>query len=683
MPTSFHFMQAALFCISNLVALWVAARCANGLATRRLDFLMGCAALYPLCAVLLILGGGLAGCLNAKAITLALITVAGALLVWGRRGGSPYTFDTAGLRPAGTARFAIAMVIAFASLPIARIFSAGTGYFIDDFGYHAVAVASWMQQGDFRQFMPQFMAYLPVNAELLCAWFAAPFHNDVMVVLAGVVWLILAAVAGGGIARLSGSDATASLLVAATVMAAPTLVWQTRTFSASDLAGAATLLAAVYFAATMTTTKRFSHAALAGLLAGFAAGGKATFLPVAAVICLWPLSVPIPWRRRFAFVAVTSLAAAALGSVWYFRNGLATANPLFPAEIGPLAGPLHREDQAGIKLTGLLASVPWTARLWGNMIYDYLNWPLPLGLFAVAGYGRAIIAEWTRATPRAAADTGLRRLLLIGGLVQFVLHFFAPFCIGGGYADGKIAVYSRYVMPWFVFGIALAGPLLDSRSRFAWGWRILLGAGLAMCWPVAGIMCLGGVALALGGLTFLRWMPPRIWKPCAILILAAIWPALALLAPRMRAVTERHLRDELTKGGKSWGKAILALEALPDGTRIARFANESYFNSPIFGRQWQFHPVFTDDQGRELPPLHLQFKTTPALHFFATDPSPLPSAHELIVNLRAASISHVFVSKFRTADWPPQQALLKNSGEATAWFDDGDTTVWHLSPPGP
>lgn len=575
-------------------------------------------------------------------------------------------------------RLTIAVLIAFSSFPLVRLVTAGTGYFIDDFGYHAVAVASWIQRGDFSQFMPQFTAYLPLNAELLSAWFALPWQHDGMVGLTGIAWLALAAIAAGGLVRLMNGNVTSAHIISTAILASPQIVWQTRTFSACDLAGSASLLAAIYFAISSIKSHRKGQAVAAGLLAGFAGGTKVTFLPVAALICLCPIAIPKLGRVRISLAAAMSLAAAVLGSVWYLGNWIETGNPLFPAEAGPFDGPLTRGEQREIRLTSLLAWAPWTARLWGNLIYDYLDWPLPLGLLALSGYLRAIWLE-CRLAEMDSEERPLCRLLLICGITQFILHLFAPFCIGGGYFDGRIMVYSRYVMPWFLFGLVLASPLLASPSRYRWAWQVLTAAGLAMCWPSRGIMTYGGGVVALASFVFVSWLPSRARKPLALASLIGFWPMLAILEPKMRAAADRSLREHLrTQGGKSLGEAILRLEALPDGSRLARFASNPYFNSPLFGRDWQFTPVFTDGHGVPLRPLHERFREHPALTFFAKEPGPRPSPQQFIANLRAAGISHVLVAKYDLDTWPPQQALLQSSGEAIATFDDGDTTIWRL-----
>lgn len=671
-------MNGFLFCLNNLLILWIALRWSAHLSSRTLDFVVGLVALFPICGILTVLAGGLSAHLNSAWIEATLLGAA--LLVTALTAARSYIFRRLGcdMLALPATRITMALFIAFASFPLVRVITAGTGYFIDDFGYHTVAVASWVKNGDFRQFMPQFMSYLPLNAELLSCWFALPYHMDGMVVLAGVVWLGVATAAAAGLVRQNGGSLHVSILTATLVMVSPPIAWQLRTFSACDLAGSACLLAAIYFIAPLNEEHRIGRAVAAGLLAGFAAGTKATFLPVSAVICLYPLFTTRSWRERWQAAGFSSLTAASLGSIWYFRNALATGNPLFPAQFGPLAGPLTALEQSQIKLVGLLATVPWTARLWGNMLFRYLDWPFPFGLLAVAGYVRAFICE---CRPRAASpleNSGLRRLLFVAGLIQFVLHSLAPYCSGGGYIDGQIEVYSRYVMPWFLFGIVLAAPLLDSSSGLGRVSLALAGIGMAMCWPRRGLMMLGGVAVLLICLALFRYFPSGRWKLAIVAGVVSVWPIFAAFEPKMRVATRLSLLHYVTTDGRPMGDGLLALEALPPGTRIARYANHSYLNSPLFGRDWQFEPVFTDNAGVPLQPLHLQFRADPSLTLYHRPPVPMPAARQLISNLRAARITAVFVTKFDSTDWPPQQALFEESEEATALFRDDTSTLWSI-----
>lgn len=126
------------------------------------------------------------------------------------------------------------------------------------------------------------------------------------------------------------------------------------------------------------------------------------------------------------------------------------------------------------------------------------------------------------------------------------------------------------------------------------------------------------------------------------------------------------------------GEAYFALETLPAGTRVARFTNHYYLNSPLLGRNWQFVPVFTDAVGRALPPLHVAFRANPQLPFIHVAPEwpIMPSAQELTSNLRAARIGAVLVAKFDTDAWPPHRAMLASSADATMIFRDESSAVF-------
>src|SRR5690606_15566195 len=113
------------------------------------------------------------------------------------------------------------------------------------------------------------------------------------------------------------------------------------------------------------------------------------------------------------------------------------------------------------------------------------------------------------------------------------------------------------------------------------------------------------------------------------------------------------------------------------GSRITRFANHAYFNSPIYGRDWHLEPVFTDPDGRALASLHQQFHADPSLTFFLADYVPLPEPGEFIANLKGAGISYVFVTKYDGTKWPPQHRLLQRSG-ATLIYSDRGSELWGL-----
>src|SRR5437764_14215177 len=111
-------MKAALFCLGNLSALWIASSWAGALASRRLDFVVGVAALFPVCAISITLIAGFIGQLYPAPVTLALAIVAAVLMVKpGRNPRHPF-FEGLNLTQNTAARIATFVVIAFASIPL-------------------------------------------------------------------------------------------------------------------------------------------------------------------------------------------------------------------------------------------------------------------------------------------------------------------------------------------------------------------------------------------------------------------------------------------------------------------------------------------------------------------------------------------------------------------------------------
>ena len=593
------------FIILNLLATWLAWRFANWIGPRDgvIAWLLALASGFLLVCAGAVWLAGVTGFLRPFPVALLLAIAAGAVALACRKtafaGSVPLQLAGSRIGLWACGGLALAMIV--------QACGAGTGFYIDDFGYHAVAVASWIRTGAFGQIMPQFTAYLPLNTEMFAAWFALPLHNDAWVALEGLYWLALAALSVAGLGRLNGLECGPAALLAACVLASATLQWLSRTFASTDLAGSALLLAGAYFATLAARNACMRKALLAGLLVGYAAGCKVTFVPIPGIICL-SVAIGPPSPARWRMLATALLACAITGSWWYLRNWHITGNPLFPAQLGPFAGPFRHRDQDEKRLWTLLFHIPWTPRLWTSMALAYLTWPLPLGLLAAAGYIAAIIGEFRR--PR--QNRALPRLLFTAGLLSFVGQLFAPFCLGGGYVNGTIDVYNRYIIPTFLCGLVLYGGLLCGPTRRALFFRLATIAALLSCWPHAGLRAF----IALAGAALGAWLSfsriRHLSRPAFFAALCGFWLILAALTPRQLRATDRNATQWQGKNAEPLAPVLAALEQLPPGSRVTRFSNHAYFNVPIFGRRWQFDGQFVAPDGSLLPPLHQAFQANPA-----------------------------------------------------------------------
>ncbi len=203
-------------------------------------------------------------------------------------------------------------------------------------------------------------------------------------------------------------------------------------------------------------------AALAGWLAGAAAGVKYLGGAVALILLFRGLAGPLRPRGRRGILLFV-LAAAAAGGVWFTRNFLWTANPVFPLIFG---GPhWSRLDMAG----------------WRHDALAFLFEP-----------GRLLTAPWTLlADP--SADGGVSPLLPIGlAAALFLRGARASAPVAGGALLPMIAAalvltwwvtspLPRYLLPALALICVCISPAMppfrDTSSKTAWLRRLAL-AGL-------------------------------------------------------------------------------------------------------------------------------------------------------------------------------------------------------------
>ena len=336
---------------------------------------------------------------------------------------------------------ALALLGGFAAaVAMATVVETWVGAKWDDLSYHAPAAAQWLVDGRLSWAPYNYHVYFPLNAELLSLWFMLPFRSDALVNLTGLCWISLAVTAVIGLVRVQGISRPAALLSAALLLATPEVIDKAASFSAVDLAGPAATLAAIAFAVPSAGRAawrdRLVDALYCGLLCGLAVGCRVSFTPVVVVLLAWFAFGRRPAAgigQRVAAAAVFALGVAATGAYWYVRTTLLTGNPLFPAELGPLAGPFSAECQHRTKLIRWLLESASDKRLWASIADALCAWPLSLAVAAAAGYVAVTVALLRRmggkassqraaATPASAAFT---LLLLIGLMLLVVFPFTA------------------------------------------------------------------------------------------------------------------------------------------------------------------------------------------------------------------------------------------------------------------
>ncbi len=689
-------MGGILFVLSNALAAGIAALAAD-MAMRgreRWRAVLAAVAGFPVVVIMAQLLLGLVGVLTAGAATVLLgVAAAGVGVAWRRstRRADPAAEerpdDTSA--PAGPPLWLVlALVAAAAWWAMADPLCHGIRYDWDDLWYHATAPAHWRADGRLSLAPVFYTAHYALNSELFSLWFLLPFRGDALVGLAGFYWAVLAVVSTVSFGLAQGRSRSAALAPAALILAAPVLRAQAETFSAVDLAGPACVLAAVALAlpsgGPWSLRRRLADACYSGVLAGMAVGCKVSFAPAALVVVLWLLLVQ---RRQCSLRARAGLAglfvASALmaGGFWYARNFVLTGNPLFPAEIGPFHGPLAAAVQDRTKLITWVHKALGDSGGLGKLLALHTRWPWPLFAVAVVGYVAGVCSVFRRRAGGDPARRSARLLLLLVGLAMVVSYPFVPLSGSIDHPRAVLRVQLRYLIVQFAVGVTLVASLLEGPRWRRWGLFALAGAAAVSAWPTQVHWYVAGAVGVLGLLVLPKLrrisLRPAAVRAAALGVGAAVLVALAALAPLKQRLNDRWLHT-WGDGSRPIGDGWRAVNALPEGSRIAFFGPVAYQYYPLFGRQLQLEPYAPAADGSPYPRLADLWRKDPEnTVWWWGQPRPT-SCDRLVENLLANGVDFVFVTQWDRHDWPPQQQALATSGQADAVYDDGYSVIWKL-----
>jgi hypothetical protein len=675
-------MMRWLLVLDNALAMAVAVLVAGRLFPRGEPWrrALAVAAGFPVIVVLTLLLLGTTGLLSAAAAAVVLALAAGGLLLTPR--SRPPAPAAPGERaPEGGATGRVLFALAFALLAhtlwyyVYRGAVRGTFFSYDDLRYHAPAAAQWLQDGRLSLAPASYHATYPFNAELVPLWFMLPLGQDALASLSGLVWTAVALLSMLGLARSQGLGGTAGVLGAALFLASSVVMYAAGTFAAVDMACAVPVLAAVAFAAPVARDgprAGWPSALFCGLMVGLAVGARSSSSPCAIVLGLWWLGAH---RRdstlacRVRLTCVYAAGAVLTGAFFYARTAWLTGNPLFPAALGPFAGPFDTE-QSGTKLISWILERPFDGELWARMVTDYTDWPLSLFLASAVGYLAALVTL-VRGRLR-----GVRLLLLCLGGVLIVLHPLMPFSATFNRPDGPLRIRPRYVVAAYGIGTMLFLFLLSGgpRRKKVWAGLGIAAVGLAM--PAIEVR----VAVLAAGLTVGYFLDniARVLRPVPVrwLLAAGALVGLLFLVPEKQRRTDEEVHEYGNKH-EPIGAVWQALEDLPAGSRIAWVGGHSHPYYPLFGRRLQLRPVALDRDGTPAVPLHVRWRRDPDGTAWWEDEKE-PPLDGLMANLLATEVDYVLVSRWRRPDWPAQYHVLKGSGQAEAVYDDGFSAIWRF-----
>ena len=420
----------------------------------------------------------------------------------------------------------------------------------DPTSFHLPGVGRWIQDAtmwQIDQFVPLLaQGYYPNNGDVVLLSTVLPWHNDFLVRLPGVFFLVTTAIATFAVARELRASQAASLLAAAAVVSLPVVGFVTIPRALPDAIMWATFACGALFGLRHARTGRRSDLVLAGVGLGIAAGTKwygVSSVPV--VVAIWIAARAVAARRAPGDAATrrTELlrdsllvgGLALLGMLaWLARNLVLSGNPVFPLHV----------ELFGITIFGAPPDVVRDEI--GFSIADYFDQPDVLwkvGLKVVEGLGAApllcavaLVAAAVLARRRGRAPEPRVLVLAAAAAALGVLYTLTPSTALGLRDTPSLAhANTRYAIPALLLALpvlawvagrvpAVAGRALEALLALG----VLFGAYDG--YQVLGAPDIVAAALALAALAGSAWLLWRLRERRVVLVAAALAAALVGLA---------------------------------------------------------------------------------------------------------------------------------------------------------
>ncbi|WP_205698086.1 glycosyltransferase family 39 protein [Conexibacter sp. SYSU D00693] len=340
--------------------------------------------------------------------------------------------------------------------------------------------ARWIETGSLWQldeYVPlQAHASYPGSGMLLFVWAMLPLDNDVLVRAVVVPVYAWWGVAAYALARELGARASAALLAACALLAAPIAAEATLEHAFPDVLLYAAMTTGGLFLVRHARSGRGSDLVLAGLGIGLGVATK-WYGATAAVVLLvvWAGARLVSRRDVVATLregtVVAGVAFLACGA-WLIRNLVEIGNPIFPVKVGPIfdAAPDVVREQVGFSVAHYATDFDV---LRSSIVPDVLS---ALGPVAVSGVVAAVVALVAGRRPG-------RRLVLVVALAALglaVAYAVTPYtALGREGAPFLTRSNARYAVPALIVAVMLVAWLAGRlRTRFA-AEAVLLGCVLA------------------------------------------------------------------------------------------------------------------------------------------------------------------------------------------------------------
>lgn len=498
----------------------------------------------------------------------------------------------------------------------------GTQFGFDDFSYHATAAGQWVKNHSIWSGPFNYHYHNPMNAEVLSLWWMLPFEQDGFAFLTGVYWLFLTSLSLFILCGRLGISLWIRFVIPVAAFTSNVVFSQaSSTFSGVDLAGSAMVLASLAFLSFHDTENQKSDLSVnifSGFACGFAAGCKVSFATIAFLLVFW-VFLSHPKERsltnRLKDSILFCLAVLFTGFFWYGKNIYLTGNPVFPGQLGPLAGPLTSDIQHSTKIIGLLTGSGFSPQLLGNLFRRHLHWPVSMGILSLAGYlGSGVWLVLGKHTNKSTVRSLL--LLLPAGIVMFLTYINMPFSGRFNSPDSPILLSLRFIIGPFLIGILLYSVLMNLPGKMKWVFTTLFFVSVAAALYEVGFLFTYAVTITLLVLAVAVKIanPPRFFAQktlvYVVLLFSGALCGLGMTFPYQQKRTDSNVfqyKNRQISNGLSWKQ----LEKFPSGTTFASLGPNSYQRYPLLGRRLQHDYRVLDTMGMEKERLYIRYQNDP------------------------------------------------------------------------
>ncbi len=347
--------------------------------------------------------------------------------------------------------------------------------------YHLYFAARWWKAGRLLLVAAPFgenaATYFPANGDLWFTWLMASWGGDRLAKVGQAPFLLLAAIAAFGCARLLGASRPASLVATCWFASSTPLLLYSFEPNVDTIFVAGYMMATYFFLQGLHGKGNTSEFCLGAMAAGLSLGTKSVgvvFIPPLLVV---PIALVLfrrrPVRSKITQTLVVLVALLVTGGYWYVCNALLTGNPVYPLEVRFLGRTVFHGwygREAMRQSPFYLDFASWRAL--GDILFAVLDPRLvPLWLASLAG-------AWAIKNPKTRGTRGPIVVFSLMAIVNVALYWaFIPY-----------RSQQRFMLQALGLAVVPLAVTLDRRRWLCFLAAVLLGTHLLTpeCWPFTG-----------------------------------------------------------------------------------------------------------------------------------------------------------------------------------------------------